>query len=248
MASDVGIDEQYLASNCYPTQETLNSVSNWTKDNLMKMNESKCKYMIFSRSKSKFATRLRINDINLEKVPAMKLLGVWVSEDMTWSRNCQEICIKAYSRLSMLTKLKYVGVKIEDLIDIYILYIRSVAEYCSVAFHSSLTQSDTIKLERIQKTCLKVILGDMFVDYSSALEMCGLESLNSRREKRCLKFSLKAMKHTKNNRLFPINTRIHGQSQIAKEHVQVNWARTDTYRISAIPFCQRLLNQHFRDK
>ena len=129
----------------------------------MKLNEKKCKYMVFSRSESKFATRIQVNNIYLERVPTMKMLGVWLSEDLTWSKNCQEICIKAYSRISMLTKLKYVGVSTEDLLDIYILNIRSVTEYCSVAFHSSLSQADSAKIERVQKKCLKVILGDMYI-------------------------------------------------------------------------------------
>ena len=97
--------------------------------------------MVFSRSKSKFATRLKINNVNLERVPEIKLLGVWVREDLSWSKNCKEICVKAFSRLSMITKLKYVGTSIEDLIDIYILYIRSIAEHCVVAYHSSLSQA-----------------------------------------------------------------------------------------------------------
>ena len=62
---------------------------------------------------------------------------------------------KAYSRLSMITKLKYVGVSQEDLINIYNLFIRSVTEYCSVSFHLSLTQKQSEKLERIKKTCLR---------------------------------------------------------------------------------------------
>ena len=73
------------------------------------------------------------------------------------------------------------GVGFEDLLDIYILFIRSVTEYCAVAFHSSLTIEQSDKLEKIQKTCLRVILGDMFIDYSAALEMCGLQTLSDRR-------------------------------------------------------------------
>ena len=168
-----------------------------------------------------------------------------MSDDLSWSRNCQEICIKAYSRLTMLTKLKYVGTSIEDLIDIYILYIRSVVEYCSVAFHSSLSQELSQKLERVQKTCLRVILGEMYVNYEAALEMCGLQNLSQRREKRCLDFSLKCIKHPKIKRLFPLNTRLVGQFQETKETFEVNWARTETYRMSTIPYCQRLLNKHF---
>ena len=182
----------------------------------------------------------------MDRIKEMKILGVWVSEDLSWSKNCQQICIKSYSRLSMLTKLKYVGVSMEDLIEIYILYIRSVTEYCSVAFHSSLTTEQSIKLERIQKTCLKIILGVMYIDYESALEMCGLEKLSTRRNTRCLKFSMKSLKHTRNQRLFPRNTRIHGQGLASKEMFEVNWARTESYRKSAIPFCQRLLSDHFK--
>ena len=72
----------------------------------------------------------------------------------------------------MITKLKYVGVAQEDLIDIYILFIRSVTEYCSVVFHSSLTTEQSNKIERIQKTCLKGILGDMYITYATALGIC----------------------------------------------------------------------------
>ena len=211
----------------------------------MEINEAKYNYMVFSRSQSDFATRLNINNVLMEKTTDVKLLGVWLSDNLSWSRNCKEMSIKAYSRLTMLTKLKYIGTSVEDLLDIYILYIRSVLEYCSVAFHSSLTDVDARKLEGVQRTCLRVILGDMYVGYEAVLEMCGLESLDTRREKRCLSFSLKCVKHPKNKRLFPLNTRTFGQAQNTRETFQVNWARTEAYKISAIPYCQRLLNQHY---
>ena len=148
----------------------------------------------------------------------------------------------------MITKLRYVGVCQEDLLDIYILYIRSVTEYYSVAFHSSLTQQQSDKLEKIQKTCLKVILGEMYVGYSAALEMCGLETLFDRRTKRCLDFSLKCLKHPRNNRLFPLNPATGNHYVRSKEIFEVNWARTDDYKNSTIPYCQRLLNDHFNGK
>ena len=121
-----------------------------------------------------------MDDQSIERVSVSKLLGIWISDDMSWSRNTQEMCKKAYSRLGMLTKLKYVGVPTEDLLDIYILFIRSVTEYCAVVFHSSLTLQQSEKIEKIQKTSLKVILGEMYVSYTAALEMCGLDSLSER--------------------------------------------------------------------
>ena len=115
--------------------------------------------MEFTRSEENFATRLSVNNTVKDWLSVTKLLGVWISEDLSCSCNCQEITKRAYSRLFLITKLKYVGVSVEDLIDIYILFIRSVTEYCDVAFHSSLTQDQTDKLEAIQRKCLKVILG-----------------------------------------------------------------------------------------
>ena len=63
--------------------------------------------------------------------------------------------------MSMLSKLKSVGTSTEDLIDIYVLFIRGCAEYCSVAFHSCLTKSQSVDIERIQRTSLQIIFGDM---------------------------------------------------------------------------------------
>ena len=131
--------------------------------------------MVFSRTKTDFATRLTVNNKYLERVNVTKILGIWVSEDLSWNTNCKEICKKAYSRLYMITKLKYAGVSTEDLLEIYVLFVRSIAEYCSVAFHSSLTGENSEKLEQIQKTCLKVILGEMYVGYTAALKMCGFK-------------------------------------------------------------------------
>ena len=194
-----------------------------------------------------FATRLCVNDVNLEKISVSKLLGVWISEDMSWSKNCQEICRKAFSRLSLITKLRYVGVSIDDLLDIYVLFIRSVAEYCSVSFHSTLTKQQSDKIEKIQKTCLKIILGDLYEDYQSALDQCGLKTLAQRRENRCLNFSLKCLKNPKNSKLFPMNPNTNKKVR-ASEPFCVNFAKTSSYKKSAIPYCQRLLNAHLGKK
>ena len=174
------------------------------------------------------------------------MLGLWISEDLSWTRNCQEICKKGFSRLSMITKLKYVGVGRDDLLNIYILFIRSVTEYCAVAFHLSLTVEQSDKLERIQKTCLRVILGDSYTSYSDALTQCGLQTLFARRQKRCLDFSLRCLKHPRNKNIFPLNSVTSDYKIREKEIFHVNFARTSTYKKSAIPFCQRMLNDHFK--
>ena len=57
----------------------------------------------------------------------------------------------------------------EELIQIYILYIRSVLENCAAVWHSSLTGGQELELERVQKTALKIILKENYVNYEEAL-------------------------------------------------------------------------------
>lgn len=238
--SDVGLDQLYLPPDKCDTQKNLDAISAWTDRNLMKVNESKTKYMIFTRAQADFVTRLSMNNSMVEKMEEMKVVGVWLTSDMKWDKNTRELAKKAYSRMSILTKLKYVGVSIEDLLDVYVLFIRSIVEYCSVVWHSRLTIELTNVLERVQKICLRVILGANYVGYEAALEMCALETLNERRENRCMDFARRCLKHPIHQRLFPLNT---GPSTSrSSEKYKVNFARTSTYKNSAIPYLQRKLN------
>lgn len=118
VASDIGIDHKFLPPQNYNMQSHLNNIISWTDANCMKLNLTKSNYIIFTRSQTHFSTRLSLGNTNVEQVRAIKLLGVWISEDLSWGRNCQEMIIKAYSRITLLTKLKYVGTSTEDLINV----------------------------------------------------------------------------------------------------------------------------------
>ena len=112
----------------------------------MLLNEQKSN----SRSNTKFATRMTMNGNTLDRVEEVKLVGVWVTTFLDWEKNTWEMCKRAYARISMLTKLKYVGTPIEDLLDVYILYVRSLLEYCSVVWNSTLTVQQSNDIERVQ--------------------------------------------------------------------------------------------------
>ena len=244
VASDVGVGQKFLPTNTFEMQNTVNNLAEWTETNKMKLNEDKTNYMIFTRSKADFATRLTLNGCKLDQVKVTKLLGVWISEDLSWDKNCKEISKKAYSRISMLSKLKYAGMKVDDLINIFILHIRSLTEYCSAAFHSSLTFEQNRKLESIQKTALRVIMGQNYVSYEEALETTGLVTLNARRDERCLKFGLKAVKNKQSSNMFPVKD-VEGRKTLRDREVfHVNFAHTEAYKQSAIPTIQRMLNTH----
>ena len=149
--------------------------------------------------------------------------------------------------MTMLTKLKYVGVNQEDLMNIYVFYIRSMLEYCSVVWHSTLTLEQSNKLEGVQKLCLKVILGSEYENYEQALKVSSLDSLSDRRDQKCLNFGLKSLLHPVPSQMFPVNPQVFSKpshESTNKEHFIVNWAKSESYKTSAIPYIQRMLNEY----
>ena len=214
----------------------------------MLLNPLKCNYLIFSRSHEKFVTRLTVDGENIKQLEAVKILGCWIDEDAgTWPTNTQQLCKGAYARLSMLSKLKYTGVSTEDLLEIYRLFIRSKAEYMSALWHSGLTQEQTNKIENIQKSSLKIILQEMYIDYDIALEISGLSRLSLRRQTHCLTFAKRCLRNKQTAQMFPLNPdALYDLRNTDK--FQVNFAHTENYKKSAVPYCQRLLNQDAADQ
>ena len=101
----------------------------------MKINVEKKNYMVFSRAKTDFGTRLNINNVKLDNVQEAKIVGVWLSPGLKWAKNTKELTIKAFSRLGMITKLKYVGVAAEDLYG----YLCAVHKGCTGVLCSCVT-------------------------------------------------------------------------------------------------------------
>ena len=247
VASDIAIDSYFLPPQNIEMPEHLKKIGDWTNENLLVLNEDKSKYIVFNRAQAVFNTRLTPNNITLDQVHEVKLLGVLLTDDLKFGKHTQDICKRAFARISMITKLKYVGVPTQDLIDVYILFVRSLLEYCCVSWHSSLTVEQSNHIERVQQTALKVILGSSYQDYDSALESCSLDTLFKRRENRCLTFGLRCLKHSKHKSLFPYN---HTSEQNTRKpnKFKVIFARTSAYKDSAVPNIQNILNEHFSKK
>ena len=255
VASDIAIGQRFLPPSSTKTQTYNDGIALWTRQNLMKLNSSKSKYVLHTRMKENFATRFTLDGSHIDRQRVTKILGVWIGEDPSnWEVNTKEIVKRTYASLSMLTKLKYAGLCRSKLLHVYSLHIRSSMEYCSVVWHDNLTQGQCDAIEKLQKVALKIILGDDspryedgHFDYHRALAICNLKSLFSRREKRMLDFGKKCIEHPSLKKMFPTNPTVLENPDIvrSRERFIVNFARTASYKKSAIPSIQRRLNTHF---
>ena len=65
----------------------------------------------------------------IERVVTYKLLGVYISEDLSWNVHIEHIVKKANKRLYALRTLKKSGLTIKQLVQVYCSIVRSVLEY-----------------------------------------------------------------------------------------------------------------------
>ena len=68
-----------------------------------------------------------ITGCKVDQVSEIKLLGLKIRDDLTWKSNAEMLTKKAYMRMIILKKLVQFDIPIEELIQIYILYIYQVS-------------------------------------------------------------------------------------------------------------------------
>ena len=127
--SDVPIHNQIIVPENLETPKHLEKINNWTKGMKMQLNEKKTKSIIFNFSKkNQFTTNLSVNNVKLEIVNEVKLLGTYITSDLKWNKNTKVIVKKAYARMQLLTKSANFTNNRYDLRSIYLTFIRSNLE------------------------------------------------------------------------------------------------------------------------
>ena len=81
-------------------QDDIDTICLWTEDNNLKLNASKCCYVLFSKKSQPCLpnTQLLINDQALQRVTSFKYLGITFSYDGSWSAHIINVCQNASKR------------------------------------------------------------------------------------------------------------------------------------------------------
>ena len=208
----------------------------------MKINTKKTKIIPFNFTrKYDFIPNYNIDGQKLEVVYEAKLLGVMIRSDCKWSSNTTYIVNKAKSRLWFLRRLKALGASEETLIDMFRSFVRSALEMAVPLWAGALTQADINSIERVQKVAMKMIQGDQYFDYVQSLEDLNLKSLDTRRNKICLKFAKKCVKDDKFKHWFPKKVKISPRTE--EKFIRPPW-NTKRYLTSSIPHLINILNKN----
>ena len=234
--------EQALSPEKSQVQNQLNILSEHAKQNKMKINHDKTKIMLFNPGKKHdFQPKIEMEGLKLDVVDQMKLLGVVITSDLKWDENTDFITSKAFRRLWLLRRLKKLGASKKALLDIYTKNVRSVLEYASVVWCSSITRKNMAQIERVQKAVFAIILDKQYVSYEEACSVLNMEMLSERRKKLARQFAIKASKHPIHKDWFAQNDDVTITRQ-TKLKFRPPQGRTERFLSSAIPYLTNLLN------
>ena len=183
-----------------------------------------------------------MNQELLEIVNETTILGLIISNDLTWKKNTEYLVQKANKRMIIIRNLIQFPIPRKDLVLIYCQYIRVILESNCVVWFASITDEESEDLDRIQKNACKLILGTEYTHYENALEKLGLEHLKERRHKLAKKFAKGCLKIDEMKDLFPKSNESEYNLR-ENEKYDVKFASTARLFNSAVPTLQRMLNK-----
>ena len=243
--SDLSPDNLFLPTDNTATQGSLDIISQWTDDNEMRLNTEKTRYMILNFCKSlRFGTRLHLNGSLLDQARETKLLGVIISDDLTWHSNTRYITTRAYQRMIILKNLYQFNIPVAELVTIYTMYIRSILEQSCVVWGSSITQDEVMSIERVQKCALRIILKSDYMSYENGLAIAKLSTIQDRIRMLQLRFAKKCVSKEATQDMFPL--KLANRTTRQTDIYEVPFARTSRLARSAIPTMARLLNEDLK--
>ena len=111
-----------------------------------------------------------------------KLLGVYISEDLSWNAHIDK---KANKRLYPLRTLKKSNLTIMQSVQVYCSIVRSVLEYAFPVW-AALPKYLGDVLESVQKRALRIVLPNCH--YDDALIQSGITALSQRTDEACTNF------------------------------------------------------------
>ena len=121
----------------------------------------------------------------VKRVNSYKILGIHVTNDLSWNEHIDYVFKKANKRLHAFRLLARSKVPAVELIAIYCALVRSILEYGSPVW-AALPDYLSDVVEGVQRKALRIAFASLA--YREALVASGLQTLATRRGQACVKF------------------------------------------------------------
>ena len=158
-------------------------IHQWANKWLVKFNPAKSESMLFSRKVIRpFHPPILMDNQAISEVTTHKHLGVTFSNDCTWHAHLEQIKKKAWQRINIMRKLKFLLDR-KSLQTIYFSFIRPLLEYADVVWDNC-TDYEVEELEKIHREAARIVTGATRLVSTERLDReTGWDSLACRRNK-----------------------------------------------------------------
>ena len=155
--------------NIVKMHEDLEKLSNWSKENKMPFNVSKCKVIHIGKKNPREVHTL--NGQNVADVKEEKDLGIMATSTFKPSLNCDKVS-KSANKVVGLIRRNVVNKSSEGMLTLYKTLIRPILDYCIPAWRPYFKR-DIENLEKVQKRFTKMIVGCKDLKYDQRLIKLG---------------------------------------------------------------------------
>ena len=178
---DTMVSESIPKGHQTKSQEVVDAIYDWSKENLFQLNSERTKESVISFSRdSPQLPRLCMDRSPIKTIQSTKLLGLTINDMLTWNNHVEDHVKKAPKKLYFLIQLMQAHVPTSDLVTYFCACIRSSLDYACPVFHYSLPKYLQVELIRVQRRALSCIFSR--VHYSDTLQLAGLESVRVHQE------------------------------------------------------------------
>ena len=161
------VDIRYLE---FCVEHDLLVLQDWFRANKLTLNIDKSCCMLFTPKpgNKKYQTKIKefranLGDITIPNVVCTKFLGIWIDKDLNWKTQYDKLVLKLKSKLILMYRGKNF-LSIEAKKQIYYAQVHSNLIYGLVIWGNMLTNTEILKLEKIQKKGIQAINPRMTVD------------------------------------------------------------------------------------
>ena len=142
---------------CSKLNRDLLKISAWSEKWKITFNAGKSKDVIFSNTLLNNSPPLMFRNNLIDRVNTHRHLGVYLTSNLDWSFQINDICLKANRQLSVLRHVKMLKGGTLDLP--FKITVRSVIDYSLPIYGNNLKQTDLARLERLQYRAAKLVTG-----------------------------------------------------------------------------------------
>lgn len=177
-------------ADCRCLQDDIDRIVQWSQENKLYFNESKCSTISFTRARSPLLHEYRLENTPLQRVTQVRDLGVYMTPELLFREHIMKICKKAYRNLGFLLRQTRDFTNISAVRALYDALVRSHLEHSAMIWapHES---KYSLMLERVQNKFTRHLYWKLYGVYPLyplmypslfVLGMVGYNELKVRRE------------------------------------------------------------------